>query len=191
MMITISTCQRVWSRFNIENVGEYSVLYLKIDVLLLVEVFDNFRDIFLNNYDLDVACFYTAALVIATLLRYLKEEVFVGFWPQQNMDYMVYLDANNGTHSRGGNYMHDRRGYGWIRKCIEDWNILCRWRWWGGEICVIEVDFEYPREHHDKTHADFPFSLIRLISPVGHNKIVEHRVKYILLYRASSPYSLY
>ncbi|XP_044742348.1 uncharacterized protein LOC123304849 [Chrysoperla carnea] len=49
----------VWSKFNINNLGEYADLYLKCDVLLLSCVFENFREICLSTYQLDAAYYYT------------------------------------------------------------------------------------------------------------------------------------
>ncbi|KAL4125736.1 hypothetical protein QTP88_009976 [Uroleucon formosanum] len=50
----------VWKHFKCKTLGEYSDLYLKIDVLLLVDVFENFRDICLKAYCIDPAYYYTA-----------------------------------------------------------------------------------------------------------------------------------
>ena len=51
---------RVWKEFGIKNVGEYHDLYLKMDVILLANVFKAFRNVCLKNYGLDPAHFYTA-----------------------------------------------------------------------------------------------------------------------------------
>jgi len=49
----------VWNNFNCHTLGEYSDLYLKIDVLLLADVFENFRDLCLTTYNLDPAFYFT------------------------------------------------------------------------------------------------------------------------------------
>jgi len=52
----------VWRRFSIRTLGEYSDLYLKTDVLLLDEIFENFRDSCIASYGLDPAYYYTLLL---------------------------------------------------------------------------------------------------------------------------------
>ncbi|CAB0042383.1 unnamed protein product, partial [Trichogramma brassicae] len=51
--------KQVWYSFKISNLGEYSDIYLKTDVLLLVEVFENFRKTYHEAYELDPAHYYT------------------------------------------------------------------------------------------------------------------------------------
>ena len=46
---------KIYSEFNCQNLGEYSDLYLKTDVCLLADVFENFRDTCLQYYKLDPA----------------------------------------------------------------------------------------------------------------------------------------
>ena len=52
--------QNVWKAFGIKSFREYHDLYLELDVLLLADVFENFRDVCRKNYDLDPAWYYTA-----------------------------------------------------------------------------------------------------------------------------------
>ena len=51
---------RTWKEFGLKDLGEYHDLYLKTDVILLANVFEEFRKVCLKNYGLDPAHFYTA-----------------------------------------------------------------------------------------------------------------------------------
>ena len=50
----------VWKSFNMKTLKDYLKLYNESDVLLLADVFENFRDICLKNYGLDPVYYYTA-----------------------------------------------------------------------------------------------------------------------------------
>ena len=43
----------VFEKFNLNNLGDYHDLYVRSDTLLLADVFENFRNAYLNNYELD------------------------------------------------------------------------------------------------------------------------------------------
>ena len=47
----------VFKKFNINNLGEYHDLYIRSDTLLLADIFENFRQSCLKNYELDPAHF--------------------------------------------------------------------------------------------------------------------------------------
>ena len=51
---------KVWNEFDLKNMGDYRDLYLETDVILLANVFESFRKVCLDNYELDPAHFYTA-----------------------------------------------------------------------------------------------------------------------------------
>ena len=63
--------QRVWKEFGIHNLGDYHDLYLRMDVVLLANVFEAFRDTYLKHYKLDLAHFYTSpGLAWCTCLKH-------------------------------------------------------------------------------------------------------------------------
>ena len=51
--------QKVWKAFGMHTLGDYHDLYVLTDVLLLSDVFENFRDFSLNVYELDPAHSFT------------------------------------------------------------------------------------------------------------------------------------
>ena len=52
--------QNVFTTFQLQNMGEYHDLYLKTDVLLLCDVFEAFRGVCMDQYELDPCHFYTS-----------------------------------------------------------------------------------------------------------------------------------
>ena len=63
--------KRVYKDFEIKNWGEYHNFYVQSDTLLLGDVFENFRDMCLEMYELDPAKFLSVpglALLLLLLL---------------------------------------------------------------------------------------------------------------------------
>ena len=52
--------QKVWKTFSMNNMGDYHDLYLQSDILLLVDVFENFRKTCLEYYKLDPCHYFTS-----------------------------------------------------------------------------------------------------------------------------------
>ena len=52
--------QKVWKEFEIKNAGEYHDLYVQTDTLLLADVYEKFRDKYIEIYGLDPSYFLSA-----------------------------------------------------------------------------------------------------------------------------------
>ena len=52
--------KKVWDVFKIKNLGECHDLYVQSDTLLLADVYENFRNMCLNIYELDPVYFVSA-----------------------------------------------------------------------------------------------------------------------------------
>ena len=48
----------VFNEFKLNNLGDYHDLYVQSDTLLLADMFENFRDMCLKEYELDPLTFY-------------------------------------------------------------------------------------------------------------------------------------
>ena len=67
---------KVWNTFNCQTIQDYHELYLKTDVLLLADVFENFRKTCLKQYKLDPCHYYTApGLVWDACFKETKQEI--------------------------------------------------------------------------------------------------------------------
>jgi len=63
--------QRVWSKYNMQNLQQYHDHYLLMDVLLLADVFENFRSTVAANHNLECLYFITLpSLAWAMALKY-------------------------------------------------------------------------------------------------------------------------
>ena len=52
--------QKAWKELKMKMMGDYHDLYLKTDLLLLADVFEEFRNVCHKNYGLDPAWYYMA-----------------------------------------------------------------------------------------------------------------------------------
>ena len=54
------TCEKIWDKFDIKDMGDYHDHYLKKDVLLLADVFEKFIDTCLKFYGLDPCHYFSS-----------------------------------------------------------------------------------------------------------------------------------
>ena len=52
-------CEGIWDKLEMKNMGDYHDLYLKKDVLLLVDVFEKFIDTCLKYYELEPCRYFS------------------------------------------------------------------------------------------------------------------------------------
>ena len=176
--------QNVWKTFKMTSFKDYHELYNKVDVLLLADVFEHFRNICLTNYGLDPAHYYTApglawdaALKVTDVSLELLSDVDMLLMTEEGIRGGVSMISNR--YAKANNkYMGDKFNSNEPSTYIQylDANNLYGWamskplpthgfKWmkdselniWEKTPCILEVDLEYPKELHD-LHNDYPLA---------------------------------
>ena len=94
--------QEVWATFGCQNLGDYHDLYVVTDVLLLADVFENFRKVCQGKYGLDPVHYYNApGLSWDALLRKTDVEVEL----LTDLDMRLFIERG----MRGGISMMSKR----------------------------------------------------------------------------------
>ena len=77
---------KIWDTFKLQNLGGLHDLYMESDVVLLADIFENFRDFSLHKYELDPAHFCTApSLSWSAALKYTKVKLDLIIDPDMNI----------------------------------------------------------------------------------------------------------
>ena len=82
---------------NNKNLGDYHDFYVQSDTLLLADVFENFRNKFIEIYELDPAHFPSAPALAWEVCFKKKTEVKLEFLTDVNMLLMVEREIRGGT----------------------------------------------------------------------------------------------
>ena len=79
---------------QVKNIGEYHDFYLKTDVMLLLDIFENYRDLELKTYNVDHAWSFTSPdFHLMLLKKYIKQTLEL--FGNTNEHYMRYSIKKN------------------------------------------------------------------------------------------------
>ena len=202
--------QEVWVEFGMKTFKEYHDLYNVSDVLLLSDVFENFRDVCMENYQLDPAWYYTApGLAWDACLKKTGVELEL----LHDIDMLLMFEKgirggismiSNRYGKANNSYMGDEYDDKLATKYITylDANNLYGWamckslptrnfKWmddgelmsWKKHACILEVDLEYPKHLHD-LHNDYPLAPERLVLGKVEKLVpnLNDKIKYVIHY---------
>ena len=210
--------QRVWKEFGMKTMRDYHDLYQKTDVLLLADVFEEFRNVCLKHYELDPAWYYTSpGLAWDACMK--MTQVELELLHDQDMLLMVEKGIRGGVsmistrYGKANNkyiqeydpslptkhiiYLDANNLYGWaMSKKLPTrgfkWMEQAQLADWESLPCILEVDFEYPHELHN-LHNDYPLAPEHL-EMNGVEKLIPNlynKKKYVMHYEALKLYVKY
>ena len=209
--------KKVWDVFEIKRLQDYHNLYNETDVLLLADVFENFRNHCLKVYELDPAHYYTApGLSWDAALK--KTEVKLELLTDINMLLMVEKGIRGGVSMISARYSKANNKYMGYKfnpsepsKYIQylDANNLYGvamsmklpthgFKWmsskeltvWRKYPCILEVDLEYPESLHD-LHSDYPLAPERIMCDHNVEKLIPNlrdKNRYVIHYKNLEQY---
>lgn len=179
-----SHAQRVWKTFRMKTMRDYHNLYNRSDVMVLCDVFENFRKVCKENYDLDPCWYYTApGLAWDACLK--MTEIKLELLSDPNMLHMFEKGIRGGVsmiptrYSKANNkymgekfdpfepskfitYLDANNLYGWaMSKSLPThgfkWVDEKDFDGWKNFPCILEVDLGVKKELHDYFN-DYPLA---------------------------------
>ena len=169
--------EKAFNKFSIQNLGEYHDLYVQCDTLLLVDVFENFRNMCIKEYGLDPVYFllapglaWEACLKKTGVKLELITDVEKGirggichsvykhakannkymkiYDKNKESSYIIYTDENN-LHGYAMSKKLPVDGFEWVEDLsIIDEDFIKNYDDDSDVGHFIEADVEYPKELH-------------------------------------------
>ena len=208
--------KKVWKVFGMKTLQDYHDLYNVTDVLLLADVFENFRNVCMENYKLDPAHYFTApglawdaCLKITDVELELLSDIDMLLMIEKGIRGGVSMISNR--HAKANNkymgesfidtmistyimYLDANNLYGWaMSKPLPThgfkWMKVDELETWELHSCILEVDLEYPENMHD-LHNDYPLApeqiVVNKVSKLIPN--LGNKKKYVLHYENLKQY---
>ena len=175
--------KNVWNEFEMKSMKNYHDLYMINDVLILADVFENFRNLAMKIYGIDPAwCYTSPGLSWESLLKtanqdleLLKDPDMILFFEKgirggismiskrhakANNPYMKEYDPTKPT--KYILYLDANNLYGWAmtqKLPVGDfeWMKEKEFSNWKKIPCSLEVELKYPQELHD-LHNEYPLA---------------------------------
>ena len=145
----------VFKRFELENLGDYHDLYVQKDTLLLADVFKDFRDMCIKEYEGGIR-----GIICHSMHRYAKvnNKYMKNYNNNEESSYIQYLDANN-LYGWAISKKLPVNGFRWLdsdkmneinEEFIKNYNEN------DNKGYILEVDIKYPKRLLE-LHSHLPF----------------------------------